>query len=71
MATRGEGPVTGRDIQAKLEQIKGQVDTAATTVKPYALAAAAAGGVMVLGLTFLLGVRKGKKKTTVVEVRRV
>jgi hypothetical protein len=66
-----EGPVTRADIEAKLRQIKGGVDQATTTVRPYLAAGVAALAVVGLGMAFMLGRRQGKKKTTVVEVRRV
>ena len=69
-ATPG-GPISRSDIQAKLEEIKGEVDTTTDTAKPYMLIAGVAAGVLVIGAAYLLGRRRGKKKTTVVEIRRV
>jgi hypothetical protein len=63
--------VTRDDIEAKLRQIKGEVDTTADSAKPYLVIAGVAGMVIVVGLAYLMGRRKGKKKTTVVEIRRV
>ena len=63
--------VTRNDIEAKLQEIKGEVDSTAEEAKPYALMAAIAGVVVVVALAYLLGRRKGKKRTTVVEIRRV
>jgi hypothetical protein len=65
------GTVTRADIEAKLKQIKGEADETVEEAKPYALMAAFAGVVVVILLAYLLGRRKGKKKTTVVEIRRV
>jgi hypothetical protein len=64
-------PVTRGDIEAKLRQIKGEVDTTTASAKPYLVMAGVAGTVVLLGVAYLLGRRKGKKRTTVVEVRRV
>jgi hypothetical protein len=64
-------PVTRGDIEAKLRQIDGEVHATAATAKPYLVMAGAAGAVVVIGLAYLLGRRKGKKRTTVVEIRRV
>jgi hypothetical protein len=69
-ATPG-GPIGRGDIQAKLEEIKGEVDTTTDSAKPYLLAAGIAAGVLVITAAYLLGRRRGKKKTTVVEIRRV
>jgi hypothetical protein len=63
--------VTRDDIEAKLRQIKGEVDTTADSAKSYLVIAGVAGMVVVVGLAYFLGRRKGKKKTTVVEIRRV
>ena len=71
MPTEARAPVTRADIEAKLRQIRGEVDTTTTAAKPYATAAAVAVAVVVLGLTYALGRRRGKKRTTVVEVRQV
>lgn len=64
-------PVTKADIEAKLREIRGEVDGTTGAAKPYALAAGVVVAVAVVGLAFMLGRRKGKKRTTVVEVRRV
>ncbi|HVE46085.1 MAG TPA: hypothetical protein VNA57_04990 [Acidimicrobiales bacterium] len=64
-------PVTRDAIEAKLRQIKGEVDTSATAAKPVALMVGVAVAVAVVGLAYVLGRRKGKKKMTLVEVRRI
>jgi hypothetical protein len=68
---RPGGPIGKSDIEAKLREIKGEVDDTATAAKPYALAVGVALAVTVVAAAYLLGRRKGKKKTTVVEIRRV
>ena len=68
---RPEGPVGRADIEAKLQEIRGEVEQTSNQAKPYALAAAVAVGVAVVALAYVMGRRKGRKKTTVVEVRRV
>lgn len=68
----GEGKtVTRDDIEAKLRSIRGEVDSAGENLKQYAVAAGAVAAVVVIALAFHFGKRKGRKKTTVVEVRRV
>ena len=59
------------DIEQKLQEIRGEVDTTATAAKPAAMMVAGVAAVLVLGAVYLLGRRKGKKKSTVVEIRRV
>ena len=67
-----EGKTVSRDdIEAKLREIRGDVDSVGENAKQYALIAGAVVAVVVVGLAFTLGKRKGKKKRTVVEVRRV
>ena len=65
------GPIRRSDIQAKLEEIKGEVDETASSAKPYVLAAGIAVAVGVVTIAYLLGRRRGRKKTTIVEVKRV
>ncbi|HEX2849472.1 MAG TPA: hypothetical protein VHN98_02925 [Acidimicrobiales bacterium] len=59
------------DIEAKLREIRGEVDNTAEMAKPALLAAAAVAAVAVIGVVYFLGMRKGRKKSTVVEIRRV
>lgn len=63
--------VNREDIEAKLREIRGEVDETTDTAKPYAVAAGVAVAVAVVALVYTMGRRKGKKRTTVVEVRRV
>jgi hypothetical protein len=67
-----EGRTISRaDIESKLREIRGEVETTGNNVKQYAIVAGAVVAVAVVALAFTLGKRKGKRKTTVVEVRRV
>ncbi|MEA3076609.1 MAG: hypothetical protein QOF60_1517 [Actinomycetota bacterium] len=68
---RQQPPVSRADIEAKLEEIKGGVDETATAAKPAAAAIAVVAIVAIVGVAYLLGRRKGKKRSTVVEIRRV
>ncbi len=70
-AVPADRKITKDDIRAKLDEIKGDVDTTTDQAKPIALGAAIAGVVALAAVAYLLGKRKGRKKTTVVEVRRV
>lgn len=63
--------VTRADLETKLREIKGEVDSTATAAKPVGLAVGVAVALAAAGLVYLLGRRSAKKKTTVVEVRRV
>jgi hypothetical protein len=64
-------PVTRADIEAKLREIRGEVDATADTAKSYALVVGVVGVAALVGMVYLLGRRRGRKKTTVVEVRRL
>ena len=73
-APTGSGP-HGRieigDIQSKLEEIKGDTTEAAEQAKPVALIGAVAGVVVLVGIAFLLGRRRGKRTSTWVEIKRL
>ena len=71
MAVDTDQPVSRSTIEAKLREIRGELDTTAQSARPYAVMAGVAVAVAVVGMAYLLGRRRGKKKTTVVEVRRV
>lgn len=63
--------VSRSDIEAKLREIRGGVEETADQAKGYALAIGAAVVVGLLGVAFILGRRKGRKQTTIVEIQRV
>jgi hypothetical protein len=65
------GTVTRDDIEAKLRELRGEVDSAGERAKGGAVVVGAVAAVALLATVYLLGRRKGKKRTTVVEVRRV
>src|SRR5437870_1816576 len=63
--------ITRDDIEAKFRQIKGDVDTTAEKAKPIGLAVAVAAFVGMIGLAYVFGRRKERKRRTFVEIRRV
>jgi hypothetical protein len=67
-----DGPITRADIEAKLSEIRGIADDATPDVPESAQRTGllVAGGA-VLVVAFLLGRRRGRKKSTIVEIRRV
>ena len=67
----GSRAIDRSDIEAKLREIKGEVDATATASRPTAVAIAGVAAVAVIAAVYLLGRRAGKKRTTVVEIRRV
>lgn len=64
-------PITRNDIEAKLREIKGDIDETTEQAKPIALTVGVVVAVAVVGLAFAFGKRRGRKRATIVEVRRV
>jgi hypothetical protein len=64
-------PVTREDLEAKFRAVQGDMQSKLDDKKPSLLTGAVIGGVLLLLLVFLIGKRSGKKKTTLVEIRRV
>jgi hypothetical protein len=63
--------ISRRDLESKFRELQGEVTTAGDTAKSYALVVGAVAVVAVVGVAFLFGRRRGKKRSTVVEVRRL
>lgn len=64
-------PITRDDIEAKLREVKGGLDETTEQAAPYAFAVGVVVVVAVVGLAFVLGRRRGRRRSTVVEIRRV
>jgi hypothetical protein len=64
------GRVTRQDIETKLRQIRGDVDTAGEAAKGIGTVAAGVAVVVVIAIAYLVGKKRGKRTSTVVEVRR-
>ena len=70
---QGSGPggrITRDDLQAKLSDIRGDVDEAVADAKPIATYVAVGAAVAVVVLAFVLGRSRGRRKSTFVEIRR-
>jgi|EndMetStandDraft_3_1072993.scaffolds.fasta_scaffold1839059_1 hypothetical protein len=68
---RPAGPITRDDIESKLREVyDGATDQVASTKTTMVSVAAVIGALLVL-IVFLLGIRGGKKRTTIVEIKRV
>jgi hypothetical protein len=63
--------VSPRDIEHKIRELRGEVDSAADSAKSMAIAVGTVIAVVVVGVAFLLGKRRGKRTSTVVEITRV
>jgi hypothetical protein len=68
---RAEKQVTRADIEAKLAEIRGVTDDTAEVAEGAAKTGLVIAGIGVVVLAFLLGRRRGHKKSTIVEIRRV
>jgi len=66
-----EARITRDDLEAKFRELEGEANETAQQARSYAMVAAAVVVVGVAAVAFVLGRRKGRKKTTVVEIRRI
>ena len=63
--------ITRDDLESQFRQLQDNVHRSVEDKRNAVLTAAAVGGVVVVVIFFLLGVRRGKRKTTLVEIRRL
>ncbi|MGD9793215.1 MAG: hypothetical protein AB7V43_07015 [Acidimicrobiia bacterium] len=70
MPTGSSGRISREDIESKLRAIQGETTAKADSAKASVAKIGAGVGVLFLILVFLLGQRRGKRKTTTVEIRR-
>lgn len=68
---RRPGKVTRADLEAKLTEIDAELSDTGEAIKPKAMAFGVGALVLILILAFVLGRRKGKMTSTIVEVRRL
>jgi len=64
-------PIERDDLEAKLRELQGEVNDTKESATSMLLTVGAVAAVGVIAIAFLVGRRKGKKRTTVVEVRRL
>ena len=64
-------PVTRADLEAKFEQLRGAAAPGAQKARGVGIAALVLGGVVLAVVAYVLGRRKGRQRSTIVEVRRV
>ena len=64
------GRISRQDIESKLRQIRGDVDTVGESAKGAGAIAAGVAVVLVVAVAYFIGKKRGKRKSTVVEVRR-
>lgn len=63
--------VSRADIEAKFREVQGELTAGAEKAKGGLAVAGAVGAVVLLLVVFLMGRRAGKKKSTIVEIRRL
>ena len=63
--------ITRDDIEAKLRELEGAAREQVESPRSTAVTVGAVALVVLLLLAYLLGTRKGRKRSTVVEIRRV
>lgn len=64
-------PITRDDIEAKLRDIQASASVGADAARGAGMSAAIVGLLLAIVVAYLLGRRRGKKRRTVVEIRRV
>jgi hypothetical protein len=63
--------ITRADIEAKFRQIQGDVETGVESGRDIGKIAAIGGAVLGVFVIYILGRRHGRKKRTIVEIKRV
>jgi hypothetical protein len=63
--------ITKADLEAKFAELQVGAAHTVADAKQKIMAAVAVGGIVVVVIAFLLGRRKGRKKNTIIEIRRV
>ena len=62
--------ISRRDLEAKFREVRQQVDSATESATTIAIAVGALVAVAAFGVAFWMGKRRGRKATTVVEIKR-
>ncbi len=71
MTLKDSKKITKEDLEAKLREIHGDVNKAVDVARPALSAAAVAVGVVVIVVTFAIGMKMGRKKNAVIEIKRI
>ena len=70
-AAQAEDRVSTQDIETKLRQIRGQFERTTESARSGIVAAGVVGAVVLVTVAYVLGRRRGRRRSTVVEIRRV
>ena len=71
MSSKNSKEITREDLESKLREIRGEVNKAVSTAKPALSVVAVAVGVAVISISFFIGMRMGRKKNTIIEIKRI
>jgi hypothetical protein len=72
MSTRTNGrPISRADLEAAFQRVAGEGERAVQAAMPAALVVAGAGALLLGALAYLLGKRRGRHKSSVIEIRRL
>lgn len=64
-------PITRADLEAAFQRVVGEGEKAVEAVVPSALVVVGAVALAVVTLVYLAGKRRGQKKSSIIEIRRV
>jgi hypothetical protein len=70
-AAIAEERVTRDDLESKFRELRGEVDSTASSARQFAIIGGAVAAVGALAVVYFLGKRRAKRTTTLVEVRRL
>jgi hypothetical protein len=70
MRTNGR-PITRDDLEAAFQKVVGEGEQAVEAAVPTALIVAGAAAFLVVAIAYLAGKRRGRNKSSVVEIRRL
>ena len=70
-ATATAPPIRKADIEAKLRELQGGVSARAHAAETTALRVGIGVAITIVIIAFLVGRRKGRSRTTIVEIRRI
>lgn len=72
MSVRTDGrPITRADLEAAFQRMTGEGEKAVQKAVPTAVAVAGAALLAVVTIVYLAGKRRGRKKSSVIEIRRL
>ncbi len=63
--------ITPADIEAKFRDVQGQIDVVANDSKKKVAVGGVAATVLILLIAYIIGRKAGKKRSTVLEIRRL